>query len=310
MSTAQTWGQRHGLTPDAPNDEYANWLVPGVGLAPVTEFRILITLFVLVIGPVNYWLLKRMRRLHLLVITVPLAAALLTAALFLYALLADGLGTKVRVRSLTLLDQRRGEAASWARLSYYAGLAPSAGLSVSMETAIYPICPDWFGGSTAASNAARELVWRDDSAQLTRGWLRSRTPTQYLTIRSHSSPLRLQVRTSEGRVSVRNNLAANIQFVVLANSQGASSQLTTWPTMRPPTSRRSIRPTRTGKWLRFCETTCPKRPGAQLGRPRTGRANDVGRPQPLLFRPQQFRSGVSLGQFDGRRAESLDDVRR
>ena len=55
---------------------FANLLVPGVGLAPVTEFHVLITLFVLVIGPVNYWLLKRWRRLHLMVLTVPLAAAL------------------------------------------------------------------------------------------------------------------------------------------------------------------------------------------------------------------------------------------
>ena len=35
------------MTPDDANLDFAKLLVPGVGLAPVTEFRVLITLFVL-----------------------------------------------------------------------------------------------------------------------------------------------------------------------------------------------------------------------------------------------------------------------
>ena len=75
LRRVQRWDSRHGMTPDSANAEFAKLLVPGVGLAPVTEFRVLITLFVLLIGPLNYWLLKRAKRLHLMVLTVPLAAA-------------------------------------------------------------------------------------------------------------------------------------------------------------------------------------------------------------------------------------------
>jgi hypothetical protein len=131
------------MTPDDANPDFANFLVPGVGLAPVTEFRVLITLFVLLIGPVNYWLLKRSGRLHLLVLTVPLAAVLMTSALFGYAILSDGFGTTVRAQSLTTLDQRTGEAACWSRLSYYSGLAPGDGLTMPSDVAVYPIIPGW-----------------------------------------------------------------------------------------------------------------------------------------------------------------------
>ncbi|HEY4232328.1 MAG TPA: hypothetical protein VGM76_02795, partial [Lacipirellulaceae bacterium] len=105
LATTRNWESRHGMAPDAANTDFANLLVPGVGLAPVTEFRILITLFALAIGPVNYWLLKRWNRPHLLVLTVPIMAVLVTLALFAHAILSDGFGTTVRVRSFTSLDQ-------------------------------------------------------------------------------------------------------------------------------------------------------------------------------------------------------------
>src|SRR5262249_50379002 len=117
--TTRRWEGRHGLTPDTASREFAQLLVPDVGLAPVLEFQILITLFVFVIGPINYWLLKRFGRLFLIVLTVPLAAAITTAGLFAYAILSDGFGTTVRVRSFTSIDQRTGESACWSRLSYY-----------------------------------------------------------------------------------------------------------------------------------------------------------------------------------------------
>ena len=133
------WYQRHGMSLHRANDDYWNWLVPGIGRAPVGSFLILIAAFVVVIGPVNYFLLRRKRRLYLLLVTVPLGAALVTAALFAYALISDGLGIRVRVRSFTEIDQRAGRAVSWSRQSYYAGLAPSGGLTFPETAVVFPI---------------------------------------------------------------------------------------------------------------------------------------------------------------------------
>jgi hypothetical protein len=217
LETTRSWTNRHGLAPDTQNSEFSHWMLPGVGLAPVTEFCILITLFVLVIGPVNYILLKRLQRLHLLVITVPAAALLLTAALFAYALVADGLGTKVRVMSFAHIDQRSGEAVCWSRLSYYAGLAPGRGLEMPSDVALYPIVPDWFGGGgNAELRINRDLVWDEPQMRLTRGWLRSRTPTQYLAVRARKSPARLEIGLGEDRMQVKNELGAPIHFLAVA----------------------------------------------------------------------------------------------
>jgi hypothetical protein len=215
LSATPRWEERHGMTPEEANLDFAKLLVPGVGLAPVSEFQVLITLFVLVIGPANFWLLKRFRRLHLLVLTVPLAAILTTVALFAYAVLSDGFGTKVRAHSFTKLDQRSGEAASWSRLSYYSGFAPGDGLAVPSDVAMYPIVPGWNeSGVDTSIGVSRELLWEPDTARLTRGWLRSRTPTQYLVIRSGKSPRKLELLPARETMRATNRLGADIEFVL------------------------------------------------------------------------------------------------
>lgn len=72
LSSAKAlWYQRHGLSQHYDNPEFYRFLIPGVGRPPLNAFRVLITLFVVGIGPVNYFVLRRWRRLHLLIVTVP-----------------------------------------------------------------------------------------------------------------------------------------------------------------------------------------------------------------------------------------------
>ncbi len=176
----------------------------------------LITLFVLVIGPLNYWLLKRYKRLQLLVLTVPLAAGVATVALFAYAIVSDGFATTVRVRSFTTLDQRTGEAACWSWLSYYSGLAPGQGLTMPADVAVYPILPSW--GSESSGN--RAIVWTDDQEKLTGGWLYSRTPTQYLSVRSRKTTNRLDIQSGNGKMRVTNRFGTPIQSLIAIDAGG------------------------------------------------------------------------------------------
>lgn len=221
LQSAGSWTSRHGIAPDDANSGFPDLLIPGLGLAPVTEFQILITLFVVLIGPLNYWLLKRWRRLHLMVLTVPLAAAAVTLALFAYAIISDGFGTTVRAHSFTTLDQRNGESACWARLSYYSGLAPRSGLKMPDDVALYPIIPNWSTNSSlAAVGIQRQMRWVGDDAHLTRGWLRSRTPTQYLTCRSRKTPLRLDFTPITDRLRIKNLLDTDIEFLVTVDANG------------------------------------------------------------------------------------------
>lgn len=221
METTKSWQSRHGMAPDFANEDFANLLVPGMGLAPVTEFRVLITVFVLIIGPLNFWLLKRANRLHLLLLTVPLVAFGLTSALFAYALVSDGLSTTVRVRSFTSLDQHTGEAACWARLSYYCGLAPGRGLVLPDDVALYPIVPGWNESVDNASfGETRKLEWTGGKQLLTQGWLRSRVPTQYLSVRARKTSYRLPIKKAGEQLAATNQLGTPIIFVAAIDADG------------------------------------------------------------------------------------------
>jgi len=216
------WYKRHGVSMRQQNLDYWNFLIPDVGLAPVIEFCVLITLFVLAIGPLNYWLLLRWGRLHLLVVTIPVSAAAVTFVLFAYALVADGLGTRVRVRSVTSLDQRRSQAACWARLSYYSGLTPGRGMTFPDDVAVLPL--EYFPLTRYDNRSQRrEMAWEDGEQRLTSGWLSSRTPIQYLTVRSRSSDLGLDlIHPADGSAvpRIRNRLESPIQQLLICPAEG------------------------------------------------------------------------------------------
>ncbi|MFH1266719.1 MAG: hypothetical protein ABIK89_13395, partial [Planctomycetota bacterium] len=214
------WCQRHGLSPTRENGEFWNFLIPGVGLAPVTGFRVLITLFVLGIGPLNYYLLRRWKSLHWLVVTVPLSALAITVALFTYAMVADGLGTRVRVRSVTRIDQGRGHAVCWSRLSFYAGLAPFGGLTFPDDVEVIPF--EYLPGEE--QSRTRELIWESDQ-RLVAGWLASRTPTQFITVRSRPTGAHLAITSSEespGSLRVVNGLGTRIEQLLVRAQNGQS----------------------------------------------------------------------------------------
>jgi hypothetical protein len=225
------WYLRHGLSPQRENHDFWDWPIPGVGLAPVTAFQVLITAFVIGIGPLNYWWLRRRGRLHLLVLAVPLSAALVTMALFAYAVAVDGFGIRVRARSFTLLDQRTGEAACWARISYYAGLAPSGGLAFSDDVAVLPLLPQ-DPNQRNGEMRRRALTWSPGKQTLVSGWIASRTPTQFLTVRSRATEARLKVKqTSLGAPpNVENQLGVRIERLLIADAEGNQFRAESIPT--------------------------------------------------------------------------------
>lgn len=212
------WYQRHGFSLYRDNDSFWNFMIPGVGKAPVNSYLVLITLFVIVIGPVNYVLLRRRKRLYLLLVTVPAGAGLVTFALMNYALISDGLGVRVRVRSFTHLDQANKEAASWSRQSYYAGLAPSQGLTFPANTAFYAI--HQFPSDRRANRSDRMLVWNEDQ-NLASGYLKSRSTSQFMVVTAGESQHELVVTESpDSLCRVENQLGTDIQRLYLCDRQG------------------------------------------------------------------------------------------
>lgn len=209
--------QRTGMSTAGPNSDFMTFLIAGTGRVPVWSFLFLISLFVVLIGPLNYYLLLRWKRLFLLLVTVPAGAAVVTMALFSYAIISDGLGVRMRARSFTRLDQRSGEATTWARQSYYAGLAPSGGLSFSGDAVVMPIEErPWQG-----RGRVRSLHWSDEEQQLRSGYISARQTAQFLVISTHDSERKLEVsRAADGAPRVTNQLGAKIAHLLLRDREG------------------------------------------------------------------------------------------
>ena len=180
------------------------------------------------IGPVNYFFLRRRRRLYLLLVTVPAGAGLVTLALFAYALVSDGLGVRVRVRSFTEIDQRAGHAVSWSRQSYYAGLAPSGGLKFPERAAVLPL--DQYPAERRQGRlGTQQLVW-SEGQNLVSGYIGARSTAQFLVVESGPSRRGLLVAAGQdaGDLQATNRLDAAIDKLIVKDDAGRVLQAKEW----------------------------------------------------------------------------------
>lgn len=208
------WGKRHGESARVGTSDFLLFLIPGIGGVPVVMFLVLITIFAVVIGPLNYFVLARRKQLHLLLLTIPAVAFITSLLLFGYTIVAHGFSVKARSRSLTFIDQAAQSAVTLSRLSLYAGQAPSAGMQFSRDTAVYPIWPE------NEQFESGQVDWTN-SQNLTSGWLRSRTRTQFLTVGHRTERGRLEVTSpSPDKLTVANGFEWGFEPLVVTNEQG------------------------------------------------------------------------------------------
>lgn len=219
------WERRHGLQAHVENPDFWRMLIPGVGFARVWTFQALITGFVIVAGPLNYWWCRRRKRLHLLLVTVPCLALVAAGGLIGYALAADGLGVQFRARSVTLLDERSGRSACWSWQSYYGGVSPAGGLLFDDDTFLLSIGP-LTGASLGGGDRSRHLIW-NEGQRLRSGWLSARTPEQLLAVRSRQTKASLKLLPAAQPgipPRVRNEMGSALVELFVADQNGSHFQ--------------------------------------------------------------------------------------
>ncbi|PHR98419.1 MAG: hypothetical protein COA78_26120 [Blastopirellula sp.] len=209
-SSRWQWSQRHGMAQDYRIDDFWHFMIPGIGMAPIRSFQIFITLFVILIGPVNYFFLKRVGRLNWLIVTVPAGAFIVTSLLMIYALFSDGFSTRTRERTLTLLDQQTGTSTTWSHQTHYAGLAPSSGFQFPADAAVY----EFRTYHSLDRNSSKELEWNEHQNR-TKGFFQSRMTHQNLAIRPAMTDLHLKFTMNhDAALSVENNLGCKVLLAV------------------------------------------------------------------------------------------------
>jgi len=176
-----TWPMGQGLCREQP--------VPGLGRAPILVFLLVILVFSVLVGPVNFLVLRRVRRPMLALVTVPVLGFSTTAMMLGYGLFYDGFGTRGVVTSWTVLDQDRHECAVIAARTLFAGLAPDV-CTMGPDTLL--VAPRAFRRQDRRGADRWHL---GEDAMLDGGVLPSRTATPLLTGQQGTARQRLRVQS-------------------------------------------------------------------------------------------------------------------
>lgn len=192
------------------NQDQPRLEVPGVGGIPVYGYALLITLFAIGIGPVNYIILWKKKKLHLIFAITPAAALCVTVLMACYGFLSEGVGIRGTMASLTFLDQERHEAVTIGRMALYAATAPRGGFRFPMDVVFFP----------ASSSVGVGRLVLDDGQNFDRGWLKPRTMSNYVTVGVRPTRTRVVVTPVTGGLEVANESGATLRTIYLINREG------------------------------------------------------------------------------------------
>jgi hypothetical protein len=176
--------------------------IPGVDGVPSGAYLTILTVFAILIGPVNHIVLRRRRRQALIVLTTPLIAAAFILLLAGYVVLFEGFGVKARAVTFTVLDQSRSQSVTRTTASLYAaGRAPSGGLRFGRDVAVFP--------TAGNSSRGREQLDLTTGQQFT-GVIDARAPANFEAVSVRPARERMRVIHDEGGLRVTNGLGATV----------------------------------------------------------------------------------------------------
>ena len=183
--------------------------IPGVDGVPARAYLSILLVFSILIGPVNYWFLRRRQQQVLLVLTAPLISALFIVLLGVYVVAGEGLGVRGRASTFTMLDQVRQQASTRGSISMYAaGMTPAGGLRFPRDTAVFPIGPE---GTGSRDRQALDLT---DAQRFSSGLLQARSPANFEEISFRPARERLSFNREGDGLSVVNGLGATVAVLV------------------------------------------------------------------------------------------------
>ncbi len=207
---------RRGVDPILGDPRARRWLIPGVAQPPVYTFMGLLTVFVILVGPIAYRRTTRVGRGYLMFAIAPMLALMTTVAMFTYGVVADGFGTTTRIRQLTWVDGRSGDAIERVRSTYFAGVRPADGLRFGPDAEVMAY-PDNDGVSWEELNEksfaiSGKVDIRDDAQVFDSSFLPSRTQRQFIVHQPRHQLGKLYFHPPAASDSSRGSLENGFQF--------------------------------------------------------------------------------------------------
>lgn len=180
---------------------------------PTRGIVVIMLAFIIVIGPVNIFLLNRRQRRTWMLWTIPAISIVTTLIVFAYSLLREGITPDTRIAGVTFLDQAAHHAATIGAEGFYCPLTPSGGLTFESATEATPLVTTGYG-----SGSSREVDWTQ-SQHFTRGWISSRVPAHFHLRKSETRRERIQVLNENGKMEIVNSLGAPIKTLWFADEK-------------------------------------------------------------------------------------------
>ena len=215
-----------GVDPIAGDSRFWNWTIPGVAQPPVYTFIGLLFLFVILVGPVAYRKLTKLGRGYLMFFVAPVLAAGTTLILFVYGVIADGLGTQARIRQVTWVCEQDGGAVQYWRSTYFAGFRPGDGLRFPPSTRVEPYrttdFPNWYRMNFGDESTQGTITLSDQGTQLSSGFFPSRQQCQFVAYRplENAGGLSIAVNSSTGIANLTSRFDYDLREVVVCDSEG------------------------------------------------------------------------------------------
>lgn len=211
----------------SPLDSWAE-RIPGLGQISSGFAVLLILAFALLIGPVNFRLIRRWNRPALLLLTIPVLSIGTAIIVFTYALLRNGLDVSAVSTSFTILDQRAHVADTAEAKAFYIGLNRWGGLNPGTGTLVFPAPPariedGWMNDRTPSARSYG--IDLSEGVMLSGGYAPSREMTRHRVLTDRASRLRIRASRKGPALQIENGLETRIERLTLLDLQGGMHQL-------------------------------------------------------------------------------------
>ncbi len=180
---------------------------------PTRGIVVIMLAFIIIIGPVNIYLLNRRQRRTWMLWTIPAISLVTTLIVFAYSLVREGITPDTRIAGLTVIDQASHHATTIGATAFYCPLTPSGGLRFDYETEATPLVSRGYGSGTS-----REVDWTQ-SQHLQHGWISARVPAHFHLRKSETRRERIQILNENGKLQIVNGLSAPIKSLWVADAE-------------------------------------------------------------------------------------------
>ena len=207
---------------------------------PLTALCVIMVCFVLLIGPVNFLVLKRYHKELWSLVTIPVLSLIFSGTVVLSVLFSEGFYSKGKASVETFIDQRTGLTASRGSFAIYAPIASSA-FKFDADDLLYFHDPGTIRGEVK------------DKYIYSSGLLRSRMSFSYAVSRAGFRSEKIAVSEKNGSIEIVNGLGVPLTECLLKDGSGKLFRL---QAPLAPGARASLKPSTPQQGDRVPQKNC------------------------------------------------------